>query len=76
LPHNRDAQRSSHAEFQARRTRCSDLHHLAEGRESMLNEFKDKLRFLREQKDLTQRKMAEVLGVSLRSYVSYENGTS
>ena len=42
----------------------------------MLSEFKDKIRYLREQKDLTQRQLAEVLGVSLRSYVSYENGTS
>jgi transcriptional regulator with XRE-family HTH domain len=42
----------------------------------MLSEFKEKIRYLREQKELTQRQMAEMLGVSLRSYVSYENGAS
>jgi transcriptional regulator with XRE-family HTH domain len=42
----------------------------------MLSEFGDKLRFLREQKGLTQKQMAQTLGVSLRSYVSYENRTS
>ena len=42
----------------------------------MLSEFGEKLRFLREQKGLTQKQMAETLGISLRSYVSYENRTS
>ena len=42
----------------------------------MLSEFGEKLRYLREQKGLTQKQMAEVLGISLRSYVSYENRTS
>ena len=42
----------------------------------MLSEFGEKLRYLREQKGLTQKQMAETLGISLRSYVSYENHTS
>ena len=42
----------------------------------MLSEFGEKLRYLREQKGLTQKQMAETLGISLRSYVSYENRTS
>lgn len=42
----------------------------------MLSEFGEKLRYLREQKGLTQKQMAEELGISLRSYVSYENRTS
>lgn len=38
-------------------------------------EFKDILRGLREDKDLKQREVAEILGVSRRTYTSYENGT-
>ena len=36
-------------------------------------DMQNRLKTIRQQKQLTQRKASEILGVSLRSYISYEN---